>query len=104
MFQEPDWKKKKRRNIELGWGFGRFLAAKIDCWLYAFSGSNPLLPKPLPEPFFKCLSHLVGDWVSNLQKESARSWQTLKFPASRIGIRFFVLALNEYFAESAGAN
>jgi hypothetical protein len=25
-----DWKKKKRRNIELGSGFGRFLAVKIE--------------------------------------------------------------------------
>jgi len=29
-FKSPDWKKKKRRNIELGSGFGRFLAAKIE--------------------------------------------------------------------------
>ena len=29
-FKSTDWKKKKRRNIELGSGFGRFLAAKIE--------------------------------------------------------------------------
>ena len=29
-FKSTDWKKKKRRNIELGSGFGRFLAAKIQ--------------------------------------------------------------------------
>jgi hypothetical protein len=30
IFQEPEWKKKKRRNVELGSGFGRFSAAKIE--------------------------------------------------------------------------
>ena len=30
IFQELDWKKKKRQNSELGSGFGRFLAAKIE--------------------------------------------------------------------------
>jgi len=29
-FKSTDWKKKKRRSIELGSGFGRFLAAKIE--------------------------------------------------------------------------
>jgi hypothetical protein len=29
-FKSTDWKKKKRRNIELGSGFGLFLAAKIE--------------------------------------------------------------------------
>src|SRR5262249_501794 len=29
-FQEPDWKQKKRRNVELGSRFGRFLTAKIE--------------------------------------------------------------------------
>src|SRR6516162_2073777 len=28
---------------------------------------SPLLPKPLPKPFFKCLSHLAGNWAFHLQ-------------------------------------
>jgi hypothetical protein len=29
-FKSTDWKKRKRRNIDAGLGFGRFLAAKIE--------------------------------------------------------------------------
>jgi len=46
----------------------------------------------------------AGNGVSHLQKESAQSWQPLKFPSSMMRIRFFVLALYECIAECVRAN
>ena len=101
-------------SVELGSGFGRFLAAKIEFSYRAGQTVNLLAlrlqwfestpTQASPRAILQVFKPLSGDWVSNLQKESARSWQTLKFPAYRIGIRFFVLALNECVAESARAN
>ena len=67
--------RKERRVVELGSSLVRFLAAKIEfsygagqtvnLLAYAFSGSNPLLPKPPPKPRF---SHLaaIGRLVETL--------------------------------------
>jgi hypothetical protein len=77
IFQEPDWNKKKRRNVELGSGFGRFLAAKIEFSYGAVQTVNLLAlrlqwfestpTQASPRAIFKCLSRLTGTWAFHLQ-------------------------------------
>src|SRR5208283_6018114 len=51
----PDWQKVP----------GRYRSGQtgqtVNLLAYAFSGSNPLLPMALLEPFFECLSRSPGD-------------------------------------------
>jgi hypothetical protein len=58
-FKSTDWKKKKRRNIEPGSGFGRFLAAKIGFY-YGAGHSMLALGERLPQRKRKLVSSKIS--------------------------------------------
>jgi hypothetical protein len=68
-FESSDWKKKKRRNIELGSGFGRFLAAKIE-FSYGYGQTVNLLALRLR--WLRSDRDCQAGKIANLRREYAR--------------------------------